>query len=142
MKKAALLGLLYLFQAAPLHAAEETRPAGDVHVLTLNVTVGDRQIMAPVVGLIDGEPATVAVEDGGEQYTLRLLLKTKPALPKVGDAIQVESDLLTGRDRPQSIFSPMMVLRSGSSGKVSTSSDRGEIVIEVLNHAVKPLSAS
>lgn len=142
MKKALLLGLLYVCQALNAHADEGAKPGGEVHVLTLNVSIGDRQIMAPVVGLIEGKPALVAVDDGDEKYTLRLLVKPNQVMPQVNDAVQIESDLLAGRERPQSIFNPMMVLRRGSGGKVSTTSARGDIVIEVLSHATRPRSTS
>lgn len=143
MKKIALFGFLGVAFAFAQAASAEANTV-ETHVLTLDVRVGDQQVMQPMVELFADKPASIQVSDPqtGERYTLRLLLKANQKFQQVENGIVLESELLAGSDPQRSLFNPILFLRPGRGGKVSMTAPDGDRVIEVLTHAVKVRTVS
>lgn len=131
-----LLAALMLFGtgvSAPLKTLEG-------HVLTLDVKVAGEQVMTPMVELVANAPAIVEVQGAqpNERYSLQLLLKDRQRAGKIDNAISIEAQLSGGDAKSLEILaSPTLFIQPGKGGSAAIGSERGEVVISVLTHAVR-----
>ncbi len=110
------------------------------HVLTLDVKVAGEQVMTPMVELVANAPALVEVPGAqpNEIYSLQLLLQDRQRVGKIDDAISVAAQLSGGDAKSQELLaSPTLFIRPGKGGSATVGSDRGEVEISVLTHAVR-----
>lgn len=134
-----LLGLMAVLMpfgvgvSAPLETLEG-------HVLTLDVRVAGEQIMTPMVELVANAPALVEVPGAqpNEIYRLQLLLQDHQRVGNIDDAISVAAELSGGDAKSlESLASATLFIRPGKGGSATVESERGEIAISVLTHAVR-----
>lgn len=130
----AFLGLI----GGKSHAADSRTFEG--HVLTLQVNVAGKQIMAPSVELVENVPAVVEIDGTkpGERYALQLLLKTKQRIGKVTNAISVEGEFSARTSKSANVLAkPTIFITQGGNGSATLDSERGAVEISILTHALR-----
>jgi len=115
------------------------------HMLALDIRVAGKQVMTPMVELVANAPALVEVQGAqpNDLYSLQLLLRDRQRVGKIDNAISIEAELSAGDEKSQMLLaSTTLFIQPGKGGTAAVGSDRGEIVISVLSHAVKSRTMS
>lgn len=109
------------------------------HVLTLEIKSGGMQIMSPTVELLPDKVATVGVTSPqtGEKYSLQLLVKPHQVARGIENVVSIEAKLFSGDDLKDLLADPVLFIRPGQGGRATINSHRGEILVNVISHAIK-----